>query len=337
MHESAQHMASRIEAEGRKAAAFMRALNETDLAQVIYSESPPWQAREILAHLTSAQATVLNTLVSVLAGGPGLDRTMDLGAFNAAEVARLARLPAGQLIAQFEHHSAALSARVAQLTRDDLTRRCWHPWLGDTTVEETLRLAYRHTMMHVRDMRRAVAGRSQETLAPTAPVTGVRESGTSRAAALSLFLREAHAQSWPHLVRLAEQAGTVIVYSGQPGWTVRELLAHLADAERGMLGQAQRIVRGEPALPEGFDRARWNRRAVEKRAAASPTDLLADIESAHRAWVEFIEALDDAALDRQGRTAEGELLTVEAFARHAAEHRMNHTCDAEKASHASQV
>jgi hypothetical protein len=337
MHEIAQHLGSRIEAEGRKAAAFMRALDETDLAQVIYSESPPWQARQILAHLTSAQATVLHTLVSVLTGGPGLDRTMDLDAFNAAEVARWARLPAAQLIAQFAQDCAALSARVAQLTRDDLTRRCWHPWLGDTTVEETLRLAYRHTMMHVRDMRRAVAGGSQEAQAQTAPAAGVREGGTSRAARLNLFLREAHAQSWPHLVRLAEQAGAVMVYSGQPGWTVRELLAHLADAERGMLGQAQRIVRGEPALPEGFDLARWNRRAVEKRAAASTAGLLADIESAHRAWVEFVVALDDAALDRQGRTAEGELLTVEAFARHAAEHRMNHTCDAEKASHASQV
>ena len=288
MHEPAQHLALRIEAEGRKTAAFMRGLNEIDLAQVIYSGSPPWQAREILAHLASAQATVLHTLVSVLAGGPGLDRAMDLDAFNAAEVARLAYLPAAQLIAQFEEDCAALTARVAQLTRDDLTRRCWHPWLGDTTPEETLRLAYRHTMIHVRDMRRAVVGRSREAQGPTPPGAGVRESGTSRAAALSLFLREAHAQSWPHLVRLAEHAGAVIVYPGQPGWTVRELLAHLADAERGMLGQAQRTVRGEPALPEGFDLARWNRRAVEKRATASTADLLEEIENAHRSWVEFV-------------------------------------------------
>ena len=337
MLESAQHLASRIEAEGRKAAAFLRALDETNLAQIIYSESPPWQAREILAHLTSAQATVLRTLVSVLAGGPDLDRDMDLDAFNAAEVARLAGLPAAQLVAQFEQDCAALTTRVAQLTRDDLTRRCWHPWLGDTTVEETLRLAYRHTMMHVRDMRRAVTGGSRGGKAQAAADTGVRQSGTSRAARLSLFLREAHAQSWPHLVRLAEQAGVVIVYPGQPEWTVRELLAHLADAERGMLGQVRRIIRGEPALPEGFDLERWNRRAVEKRAAATTADLVAEIESAHGAWVEFVETLDDAALDRQGRTAEGELLTVEAFARHAAEHRMNHTCDAEKAARAGRA
>jgi uncharacterized damage-inducible protein DinB len=330
MHESAQRLASRIEADGRKAVDIFRTLSESELAYVIYRESPAWQVREILAHLTSAQATVLDTLVSVLAGGPGLDRNMDLDAFNASAVTRLASRSASQLIAKFDEDCAALSARVAALTNDDLARRCWHPWLGDTTVEETLRLACRHTMMHLRDVRRNVARGS--SVAQARPGAEGQEGGASRTGRLSLFLREAHAQSWPHIVRLAEQAGTALVYPGAPGWTVRELLAHLADAERGMLGQAQRIVRGEPALPEGFDPARWNRRAVEKRAGASTADLLAEIEKAHRDWVAFVEGLDDAALDRQGRTAEGELLTVEAFARHAAKHRMDHTCDAEKSA-----
>ncbi len=333
MQETAQHLAARIETEGRKAADFLRALNEGDLALLIYSELPPWQAREIVAHLVSAQATVLRTMESVLAGGPGLDRAMDLDAFNAAELARLAGLSSAQLIAQFEEERVALAARVAQLTPADLAHGCWHPWLGDTTVDETLRLFYRHMMMHVRDIRRVVAGRMREPQSPpTTQSGGVKENGTSRVSALSLFLREAHAQSWPHLVRLAEQAGAVTVYPGQPGWTVRELLAHLADAERGMLGQARRITRGEPTVPEDFDLIRWNRRAVEKRATASTSELLAEIERAHQAWVEFVESLDKSALDLQGRTAEGELLTLEAFARHAAEHRMDHTCDAEKAS-----
>ncbi len=337
MPETAQHIASRIEAEGRKAAAFMRALSESDLTRLVYSESPPWTAREILAHLTSAQATVVRTLESVLAGGPGLDRAMNLDAFNAAETTRLAAYSSAQLIQQLEADCAALSGRVAGLAPEDLTRRVWHPWLGDTTVEETLRLAYRHVMMHVRDVRRAAAPADRrETVEESS--TGEPSTGApSRAAALSLFLREAHAQSWPHIQRLAAQAGAVVVYPGEPRWTVRDLLAHLADAERGMLRQAQRIVRGEPALPEDFDLMRWNRRAVEKRAGTSSADLLAEIEAAHHAWVEFVEGLDEAALDRQGRTAEGERLTVEDFARHAAEHRMDHTCDAEKAARAGQT
>ncbi len=335
MPETAQHIASRIEAEGRKAAAFMHALSESDLTQLIYSESPPWTAREILAHLASAQATVRRTLESVIAGGPGLDRTMNLDAFNAAETARLGAHSAAQLIQEFESDCATLSARVAALTPPDLTRRVWHPWLGDTTVEETLRLAYRHVMMHIRDVRRAVAPADRGESAEEIHLGEVQASTASRAAALSLFLREAHAQSWPHLQRLAAQAGAVVVYPGQPSWTVRELLAHLADAERGMLRQAQRVARGEPALPEDFDLARWNRRAVEKRAAATSAELLAEIEAAHHGWLRFVEGLEDAALDRQGRAAEGEQLTVEGFARHAAEHRMNHTCDAEKAARAA--
>lgn len=76
-----------------------------------------------------------------------------------------------------------------------------------------------------------------------------------------------------------------------PEWSVRDEVAHLAGAERGMLGMAQRISRGEnPQLPEGYDNDTFNARQVAKRKeqtlaqireelAASRGELLSLLES----------------------------------------------------------
>ena len=48
-------------------------------------------------------------------------------------------------------------------------------------------------------------------------------------------------------------------------WKVRDVLAHLADAERGLLGQIRRLLVGQPTVPDDFDLNRWNRSAVRRR------------------------------------------------------------------------
>src|SRR5262249_34465245 len=57
-------------------------------------------------------------------------------------------------------------------------------------------------------------------------------------------------------------------------WTVRQIISHLADAQRGMTGQIKRINAGEETVPPDFDLNRWNRRAVEKAAERTPPELL---------------------------------------------------------------
>ncbi len=91
-------------------------------------------------------------------GGTGVPRDFDIDAFNAREVKALRE--AGHspqaLIAEFKGQRAATMAFVQTLADADFDRVGFHPWFGDTSQENILKLLYRHTMIHQRDLGRAL-------------------------------------------------------------------------------------------------------------------------------------------------------------------------------------
>ncbi len=150
--------------------------------------------------------------------------------------------------------------------------------------------------------------------------------------AICSFVGEKHAQSRAILSRLGEADWERQVYSDEGGaWTVRDLLGHLADAERGQLGQLRRLAAGQPTLPDGFDLDRWNRGAVSKARDRSPAELLATIQSAHDGLLALLDELPEADLGRVGRHARGDDITIEAFFRRIAAHRAGHAGEIERA------
>jgi hypothetical protein len=331
-----QRIVARLTQEGKKTRDFFGALSPVDLDQQVYTDGAAWRVKDLLAHLVATEATVLDTLKSILAGGPGLPDNFDLDSFNESEVGRRSQVSSGALLDSFSADRRALVQVVQSLREADLARPGRHPWLGWTTLGEVLQLVYRHSMLHVRDARRALSRRDPVPSSRARPqATAHLEGVSSRKQALILFLKAAHARSWPRLQLLAHDYLEVLVYPGDPSWQIREVLAHLADAEGGMLGQARRVALGEAALPDGFDLTRSNRRAVEKRAARTPEEHLHEIEASFSQWIDFVASLDEQRLEARGINAEGSRLTVEEFARQAAQHRLNHVADMERATHSS--
>ncbi|MEX0788374.1 MAG: maleylpyruvate isomerase N-terminal domain-containing protein, partial [Anaerolineales bacterium] len=91
---------------------------------------------------------------------------------------------------------------------------------------------------------------------------------TDRKEPLRETLETAHQASWSVLIGLSTEEYNVRVYGeGADGWTVRDVVAHLADAERGLLRQARRVTQGDAGVPSDFDRDRWNRSAVRRKAS----------------------------------------------------------------------
>lgn len=114
-------------------------------------------------------------------------------------------------------------------------------------------------------------------------------------------------------------------------WTARDVLAHLAVSEGGQLGQITRLVGGGVTVPDDFDLSRFNRRSVQKQAERSVPDLLAQIERDHAEVLRALEALPDADLDKAGRHARGDTLTVEQFFHRITEHRREHAEEVRRA------
>jgi hypothetical protein len=107
-------------------------------------------------------------------------------------------------------------------------------------------------------------------------------------------------------------------------WTARDVLAHLAASEGGQLGQITRCLAGAVTVPDDFDLARYNRRSVQKQAAKTVPELLAQIEQGHAEVLSALDSLPEADLDKTGRHARGDVLNVEQFFHRITEHRREH-------------
>src|SRR5579859_6218362 len=77
-------------------------------------------------------------------------------------------------------------------------------------------------------------------------------------------------------------------------WTVRQILAHLVNAQRGMTNNITSINTGGGGAATDFDVHRWNKRMVEKSVDKTPQDLITELGTGHAALKTVIEGLDDA-------------------------------------------
>ncbi len=118
------------------------------------------------------------------------------------------------------------------------------------------------------------------------------------------------------------------VYSDGAAWNLRQLLIHIGIAEKGMLGQVQRIVAGAEGVPADFDLERYNRRSVEKNAQLSAEEARAAIVAANAEIVEWVENITTVAtLDLEGRHGSLDILSVEQILMLIGDHRRNHLND----------
>lgn len=147
------------------------------------------------------------------------------------------------------------------------------------------------------------------------------------------YVERRHEETWQVLESLSPEELELKVYGhgGDQGWTVRELVAHLADAEPGLLAQARRVAAGEPPLPPDFDINRWNRSAVRRRKDEPFEAQLRSIASAHEEALQFLGEVDESALDREGVRPGQERLTVEGYFRRMVDHRAEHVEDLQRA------
>ena len=114
-------------------------------------------------------------------------------------------------------------------------------------------------------------------------------------------------------------------------WKARDVLAHIAVSEGGQLGQIQRCVKGEVTVPDDFDLRRFNRRSVQKQADRSTADMLKEIETGHAQALAALDTVTEADLDKTGRHARGDIITVEEFFTRITDHRRRHAEELQKA------
>lgn len=121
------------------------------------------------------------------------------------------------------------------------------------------------------------------------------------------------------------------VYSEGAGWTARQLLIHLMVSDRGHNNMIMAIARGENTIPEDFDLERFNRRSVEKRAETTVEEARAALMQTAAERDAWLDTIDDAALDKQGRHGSMRILSIAEILKVVAGHDRTHADDIARA------
>ncbi len=115
------------------------------------------------------------------------------------------------------------------------------------------------------------------------------------------------------------------VQTGDAGWTVKQVMLHILTAEIGQTGTGKAIAADKPGIPDDFDLNRYNRRQVEKNQDKQPPEILFGLAESQQKLLAFLDEVPDEALDKSGRHARGDVITLEQLFRRIAEHEAQHT------------
>ena len=120
------------------------------------------------------------------------------------------------------------------------------------------------------------------------------------------------------------------VYPEDPGWTVRQVLAHFITIERAMQWMFKDILAGGPGSPKDFDIDRYNRTQPGKLDGLSLAELFDRFRSVRQDTVAIVEGMQDKDLDREGWHAFLGQGKLERFIVWAYEHARLHLADIRK-------
>ena len=154
MPKSPQFLAKRLRSEGEKMTAFFSGLSDADWNQTVYTEGGEWTIRNVLAHFVTAEQAFLKLFPSIVDGGEGVSQDFDIDRYNARQQEKAQSLSPQELLLRFQDVRAKMAVWTETLSAEDLEKEGRHPFLEKTTVEEMIKLVYRHNQIHYRDMRK---------------------------------------------------------------------------------------------------------------------------------------------------------------------------------------
>ena len=145
-----------------------------------------------------------------------------------------------------------------------------------------------------------------------------------------------------HLIRTREELLEVIgqlqpadwdkvVQSDEGGWTVKQALLHIATSESGQINTGKAIAADKPTIPVDFDLNRYNARQVQKNQDKQPPEILFGMAESRQKLLAFLEEVPEEALDKRGKHARGDVISLEQLFFRIGEHEADHIAEIKRA------
>lgn len=159
MADTPQFLQERLLSEAEKTLIFFRELPEEDWQKTIYTEGSRWTVRQVLAHFAATEESINRLIENILAGGEGAPEDFNIDVYNERKVASLNEEGRAELMQRFKSSRQKNADLVAKMSLDDLTKTGRHPYFGNASLTDIIKLLYRHNQIHLRDIRRELSQR----------------------------------------------------------------------------------------------------------------------------------------------------------------------------------
>ena len=149
-----EKLARRLEKEGAKVIETFNALTDEQWRVEVYTEGQTWTIRHVLAHFVTSERGLLKLFRSIREGGLGASEDFSIDHYNARQQEKTKDLTPQELLVQYANVRADTVKWVSYLSEDDLEIEGRHPFLGQVSLLEMLKMLYLHNQIHFRDFRK---------------------------------------------------------------------------------------------------------------------------------------------------------------------------------------
>ncbi|MBI5936024.1 MAG: DinB family protein [Chloroflexi bacterium] len=152
-------LAEKLKSEGERFAAIFSALTGAQWQADVYTEGTVWTVRNVLSHFVTSERGLVKLFEQVRLGGAGAADDFSIDRYNASQQEKTKELTPLELLEQYKSLRAESVTWVLGLQEADLEKTGRHPFLGQTTIREMVKMLYLHNQIHYRDLKKALSGK----------------------------------------------------------------------------------------------------------------------------------------------------------------------------------
>ena len=142
--------------EGEKIVEYFEGLSDEQWLLEIYTEDTVWTIRNILAHLMTSERAFVKLFESIRQGGIGVTDEFVIDRYNARQQEKTKELGTQELLQRFKSIREEMIVWVSEIDDSDLEKTGRHPFLGQTTLREMIKMVYLHNQIHYRDIKKTL-------------------------------------------------------------------------------------------------------------------------------------------------------------------------------------
>lgn len=149
-------LADKLKSEGERFVEIFSALTDADWQTDVYTEGTVWTVRNVLSHFVTSERGLVQLFEQIRLGSAGAPDDFSIDRYNASQQAKTKDASSSELLGQYKSVRADTVTWVSGLQESDLEKTGRHPFLGQTTLREMVKMLYLHNQIHYRDIKKAL-------------------------------------------------------------------------------------------------------------------------------------------------------------------------------------